>query len=135
MFKSKIHRVTVTHANPDYEGSVSIDRDLMDLADVIENEAVEVWNITRGTRLTTYALSAPGGSGIICLNGAAARLNEPGDLVILATFTELEDVEARQHVPRVVRVDSKNRPLVDSQPEKPGPALPATIAQAPLPRI
>lgn len=124
MFKSKIHRVTVTHADPDYEGSVSIDRDLMELADIITHEAVDVWNITQGTRLTTYAIEAPRGSGIVCLNGAAARLNSPGDLVILATFTEMEDEEARAYVPKVVRVDGANRPLLDARPEIPGPGLP-----------
>lgn len=129
MFKSKIHRVTVTHADPDYEGSVSIDRDLMELADIITHEAVDVWNITRGTRLTTYAIEAPPGSGIICLNGAAARLNTPGDLVILATFTELEDEEARLYVPKVVRVDASNRPFHDTRPEVAGPELPPPVPQ------
>lgn len=124
MFKSKIHRVTVTHADVHYEGSVSIDQDLLELADIIPHEAVEVWNITQGTRLTTYALAAPAGSGIICLNGAAARLNNPGDLVILATFTEMSDAEARVYVPKVVRVDAENRPLKNAYPETPGPALP-----------
>jgi len=121
MLKSKIHRATVTHADPHYEGSVSIDEQLMNLADIIENEAVDVWNITQGQRLTTYALSAPKDSGIICLNGAAALLNRPGDLVILATFIEIEDADARRHHPRIVRVDSNNRPLLDSHAEVPGP--------------
>jgi aspartate 1-decarboxylase len=109
MFKSKIHRATVTHADLDYEGSVSIDEDLMDAADVLDYEAVHVWNITRGTRLMTYALKAERGSGIICINGAAAHLNKPGDLVILATFAEVEAAEARRHVPKVVLVDRQNR--------------------------
>lgn len=126
MFKSKIHRATVTHADVDYEGSVSIDEDLLDLADIIPHEAVDVWNITQGTRLTTYALPAPPGSGVICLNGAAARLNKPGDLVILATFTEMEDAEARTFVPKVVRVDHANRPLLESYLETPGPELPTS---------
>jgi aspartate 1-decarboxylase len=123
IFKSKIHRATVTHADPNYEGSVSIDRDLLKAADIIPFEAVDVWNITRGTRLTTYALEAPSGSGIICLNGAAARLNDPGDLVILATFAEMADDEARRYVPIVV--------LVDTYTETPGPELPS-VAKAPI---
>jgi aspartate 1-decarboxylase len=109
MFKSKIHRATVTHADLDYEGSVSIDGDLMDAAGFLDYEAVHIWNITRGTRLVTYALKAERGSGIICINGAAAHLNKPGDLVILATFAEVEAVEARAHVPKVVLVDRQNR--------------------------
>ena len=130
MFKSKIHRVTVTHADPDYEGSVSIDKDLMELADIIPHEAVDVLNITQGTRLTSYAIEAPRGSGIICLNGAAARLNDPGDLVVIATYTELEDEAARAHVPVVLRVDAANRPLLDMRPEVPGPDLPAPAPHA-----
>ena len=89
-FKSKIDRATVTHADLDYEGSVSIDEDLMDAAGFLEYEAVHVWNITRGTRLQTYAIKGERGSGIICINGAAAHLNRPGDMVILATFAEME---------------------------------------------
>lgn len=126
MFKSKIHRATITQADLHYEGSVTIDQDLLDRADIIPHEAIDVWNVTRGTRLTTYALSGPRGSGVICINGAAAHLNEPGDLVILATFTDMDDAEARRYVPKVVRVDSANRPLPDAQqlPEVPGPGAP-----------
>jgi len=121
MFKSKIHRATVTHADLDYEGSVSIDEDLMDAAGFLDYEAVHIWNITRGTRLMTYALKAERGSGIICINGAAAHLNKPGDLVILATFAEVEAAEAKAHVPKVVLVDRQNRvALVDG--EVAGPA-------------
>jgi aspartate 1-decarboxylase len=124
MFKSKIHRATVTQADLHYEGSVTIDEDLLDLADILPNESIEVWNVTRGTRLTTYALPGARGSGVICINGAAAHLNTPGDLVILATYAEMDDAEARRHVPRVVRVDEKNRPLRTQHPEIPGPAMP-----------
>jgi aspartate 1-decarboxylase len=130
MFKSKIHRATVTHADLHYEGSVTVDQDLLDRAEILEYEAVDIWNVTRGTRLTTYALSGPRGSGVVCINGAAAHLNRPGDLVILATFAEMDDAEARAHVPRVVRVDAQNRPLPAEQqkPELPGPAEPlATV--------
>jgi aspartate 1-decarboxylase len=124
MFKSKIHRATVTHADLHYEGSVSIDEDLLERADILPHEAVDIWNVTRGTRLTTYALPGPRGSGVVCINGAAAHHNRPGDLVILATFAEMDDAEARRHVPTVVRVDRDNRPLADQHPEIPGPAQP-----------
>jgi aspartate 1-decarboxylase len=121
-FKSKIHRATVTHADLDYEGSVSIDADLMDAAGFLEYEAVHVWNITRGTRLQTYAIKGERGSGIICINGAAAHLNRPGDMVILATFAEMEEAEARAHVPQVVLVDAKNRVVAQDVAEVAGPA-------------
>src|SRR5512136_2169085 len=122
MLKSKIHRATVTHADLDYEGSVTIDLDLMEAAGIWEHEAVHVWNITRGTRLQTYALRGERGSGIICINGAAAHLNRPGDMVILATFAELEESEARAHVPSVVLVDAKNRMVAKDVAEIAGPA-------------
>ena len=109
IFKSKIHRATVTHADVAYEGSVTIDRALMDAADILPHEAVHIWNATRGTRLVTYALPGPAGSGAVCVNGAAALLNQPGDVVILATFADMTREEARAHRPRIVRVDAKNR--------------------------
>ena len=121
-FKSKIHRATVTHADLDYEGSVSIDEDLLDAAGIWEYEAVHIWNITRGTRLQTYAIKGPRGSGVICINGAAAHLNRPGDLVILATFAELEEPEARTHEPKVVLVDRQNKIVAKDVVEVPGPA-------------
>ncbi|HEV8247447.1 MAG TPA: aspartate 1-decarboxylase [Polyangiaceae bacterium] len=123
VFKSKIHRVTVTHADLSYEGSVTIDRQLMETADILPYEAVHIWNVTRGTRLMTYALEGPAGSGAVCVNGAAAHLNQPGDLVILATFAEMTREEARVHKPRVVRVDSRNRVVPGDNEEKPGPIL------------
>lgn len=123
MFKSKIHRATVTHADLSYEGSVTVDSDLLDAADILPYEAVHIWNVTRGTRLVTYALRGPKGSGAICVNGAAAHLNQPGDLVILATYADMTREEAREHVPTVVRVDAKNRILADAGPELPGPVL------------
>ena len=109
LFKSKIHRATVTDADLHYEGSVTIDRDLMRAADILPYEKVAVWNVTRGTRLETYALWGEAGSGVICLNGAAAHLNQPGDLVILATFAEVEEDEARSWKPTIVFVDEHNR--------------------------
>jgi aspartate 1-decarboxylase len=122
LFKSKIHRATVTHADLDYEGSVTIDEDLMDASDICEYEAVHVWNITRGTRLQTYAIRGERGSGVICINGAAAHLNRPGDLVIIATFADMDEAEARKHEPKVVLVDAKNRIAAKGVTEVAGPA-------------
>lgn len=121
-FKSKIHRATVTQADLDYEGSVSIDEDLLDAAGIWEFEAVHVWNITRGTRLQTYAIKGARGSGVVCINGAAAHLNQPGDLVILSTFAELEEAEARAFKPTVVLVDRQNRIVGRDVVEVAGPA-------------
>jgi aspartate 1-decarboxylase len=123
IFKSKIHRATITHADVEYEGSVTIDGDLLDAARIVPYEAVHIWNVTRGSRLTTYALPGPRGSGVVCVNGAAAHLNHPGDLAILATFADMTPEEARAHVPRVVRVDGRNRILDDDHTEQPGPVL------------
>jgi aspartate 1-decarboxylase len=123
MFKSKIHRATVTHADLEYEGSVTIDQDLLDASGILPFEAIHIWNVTRGSRLMTYVLSGPRGSGCICVNGAAAHLNQPGDLVILATYADMEADEARRFVPTVVRVDAKNRIVDDHSPELPGPVL------------
>jgi aspartate 1-decarboxylase len=123
VFKSKIHRATVTHADLEYEGSVTVDSDLLDAAEILPYEAVHIWNVTRGTRLMTYALAGPRGSGAICINGAAAHLNKPGDLVILATFAEMEREEARSYRPVVVRVDAQNRKTADDSEELPGPVL------------
>jgi aspartate 1-decarboxylase len=121
-FKSKIHRATVTHADLEYEGSVSIDEDLMEAAGIWEYEAIHVWNVTRGTRLQTYAIKGVRGSGIVCVNGAAAHLNRPGDVVILATFAELEDSEALTFKPAVVLVDGQNRIVARDAVELAGPA-------------
>ncbi|RYZ02482.1 MAG: aspartate 1-decarboxylase [Myxococcales bacterium] len=123
VFKSKIHRATVTHADLEYEGSVTVDSDLLDAAEILPYEAVHIWNVTRGSRLMTYALPGPRGSGAICVNGAAAHLNKPGDLVILATFAEMEREEARSYRPVVVRVDAQNRKTADDSEELPGPVL------------
>ena len=120
-FKSKIHRATVTQADLDYEGSVTIDEDLMDAAGIWNYEAVHIWNITRGTRLQTYAIKGQRGSGVICINGAAAHLMKPNDMVILATFAELEESEARTFVPKVVLVDRQNKIVVKDAVEIAGP--------------
>jgi aspartate 1-decarboxylase len=107
--KSKIHRATVTEANLDYEGSVTIDADLMEAANIAEFEQVHVYDITNGNRIITYAIVGPAGSGTICINGAAAHKVHPGDLVILATYALFSEDEARQLQPRIVQVDTKNR--------------------------
>jgi aspartate 1-decarboxylase len=120
MFKSKIHRATVTQADLDYEGSVTIDANLLEAADILPNERVDVWNVTRGTRLSTYAMLGEAGSGVICINGAAAHLVKPGDLVIIATFADMDEAEARSHKPKVVLVDEKNR-IKAIDDEVPGP--------------
>ena len=109
MLKSKIHRATVTHADVNYEGSLTLDADLLEAADILPFEEVHVWNVTRGTRLRTYAMVGERGSGVVCVNGAAAHLAQPGDLVIVATFAEMDDTGARSHRPRVVLVDGRNR--------------------------
>jgi len=121
MFKSKIHRATVTHADLDYEGSVTIDSELMRAADILPYERVNVWNVTRGSRIETYALEGPSGSGVVCVNGAAAHQNRPGDLVIIATFAEYDADELARHTPKVVLVDSKNRIVCPAYTETPGP--------------
>jgi len=112
MMKSKIHRATVTDANLHYRGSVTIDPLLMEAADILENEQVDVLDITNGNRLTTYAIPGAPGRGEICLNGAAAHLISKGDLVILVTYADYDEVEAREHRPRLVFVDDANRQLV-----------------------
>lgn len=108
LFKSKIHRAIVTHADLEYEGSMTISGDLMDAANILEHEMIHVWNVTRGTRLTTYALRADEHSKIICMNGAAAHLAKPGDRVIIATFAEVPAEEAKDWEPTVVLVDDDN---------------------------
>lgn len=108
MFKSKIHRATVTHADLDYEGSVTIDADLLEAADLMEHEHVHIWNITRGTRIETYTLRGESGSGVICINGAAAHQNRPGDLVIIASFAVYDEAELADYSPAVVLVDRQN---------------------------
>ena len=109
MMKSKIHRATVTQADLHYVGSVTIDADLLDAADLVEGEQVAIVDITNGARLETYVIPAPRGSGIIGINGAAARLVHAGDLVIIISYAMFEDAEARSLTPRIVHVDEKNR--------------------------
>jgi aspartate 1-decarboxylase len=108
-FKSKIHRATVTEADLNYEGSITIDADLMDAADILPHEQVQILNVNNGARFDTYALRGPRGSGVICLNGPAARLAHVGDTVIILTYADMEREELLRHVPTVVFVDEKNR--------------------------
>ena len=110
MMKSKIHRATVTEANLNYVGSITIDEDLMEAADLWENEKVQVVNINNGARLETYVIPGPRGSGVICLNGAAARHAQPGDKVIIISYALMTEEEARAHRPRIVLMDDANRP-------------------------
>ncbi|MEV4507557.1 aspartate 1-decarboxylase [Dactylosporangium sp. NPDC049525] len=109
MLKSKIHRATVTQADLHYVGSVTVDEDLMDAADLLAGEQVAIVDITNGARLETYVIAGPRGSGVIGINGAAAHLVHPGDLVILISYAQLDDAAARTYQPRIVHVDGANR--------------------------
>ncbi len=109
MLKSKLHRATVTHANPDYEGSCAIDRDLLNAANIIPFEQLHVYNVSNGERFTTYAIEAPRGSGIIGMNGAAAHKAGVGDLVILCTYAGMSKAEAACFQPTLVYLDANNR--------------------------
>jgi aspartate 1-decarboxylase len=121
MLRAKIHRATVTQANVDYEGSITLDRRLMEATDLLPNEAVWVWNVTNGNRFETYAVEGPADSGVVCVNGAAAHLVRPGDLVIVAAYSWLPEEKARTHQPLVVFVDDQNR-IRARRAEVPGPA-------------
>ncbi len=109
MLKSKIHRARVTECNVDYEGSITIDKDLMEAADLLPYERVDVLNINNGARFSTYVIEGERGSGTICLNGAAARLVAKGDIVIVLSYHEVTEVEAATLAPRLVYVDAANR--------------------------
>ena len=109
VLRSKIHRATVTQADLDYVGSISIDEGLMEVAGIAEWEKIVLLDITNGSRLETYAIKAPRGTGEICINGAAAHLVNPGDLVILLTYQGIEEGEIENHEPRIVHVDEQNK--------------------------
>jgi aspartate 1-decarboxylase len=109
MLKSKIHRATLTGTDLDYEGSIAIDRDLLQAADILPGEQVHVLNLNNGERLITYAIEAPAGTGTVLLNGPAARLGLVGDLVVVITYCSVAETEARSLRPTVVLVDAKNR--------------------------
>jgi aspartate 1-decarboxylase len=111
MMKSKIHRATVTEANLNYVGSITIDENLMEAADLLENEKVQIVDNNNGSRLETYVIPGPRGSGVICLNGAAARLVQPGDTVIIISYAMLSSEELADHKPTVVFVDADNQPV------------------------
>ncbi|MBQ1121624.1 aspartate 1-decarboxylase [Streptomyces smyrnaeus] len=134
MFKSKIHRATVTQADLHYVGSVTIDADLLDAADLLPGELVHIVDITNGARLETYVIEGERGSGVLGINGAAAHLVHPGDLVIVISYAQVDDAEARAMRPRVVHVDADNRivalgadasePTLGSDAERPPYAVP-----------
>ena len=111
LLKGKIHRAVVTQCDLDYEGSISVDSTLMERAGLLDHEQVDVLNINNGQRFTTYVIPAPAGSGMIGVNGAAARLAQKGDLVIIVAYARMSDSDARQWQPRVVLVDAHNKPL------------------------
>ena len=122
MMKSKIHRATVTQADLHYVGSVTLDAALMEAADLLEGEQVAIVDITNGARIETYVIPAPRGSGVIGINGAAAHLVHPGDLVIIMSYAVLSDAEARTLKPTVVHVDGQNRVVkIGNDPAEPVP--------------
>ncbi|MNC26817.1 Aspartate 1-decarboxylase precursor [compost metagenome] len=118
MMKAKLHRATVTEANLNYVGSITIDEDLMDLVDLLPNEKVQIVNNNNGARLETYTIPGPRGSGVICLNGAAARLVHPGDIVIIISYAMMTEEEARTLKPKIAVLDQANKPvnMLESEP-------------------
>lgn len=117
MMKSKLHRATVTEANLNYVGSITIDENLMDAADLLENEKVQIVNNNNGARLETYVIKGPRDSGVICLNGAAARLVQPGDQVIIISYSLMTEEQARSYHPTVVILDEANKPVQSMKQE------------------
>jgi aspartate 1-decarboxylase len=133
MFKSKIHRATVTQADLHYVGSVTIDEDLMEAADLLPGEQVAIVDITNGARLETYVISGQRGSGVIGINGAAAHLVHPGDLVILISYAQMDDATARSYLPKVVHVDADNRILsLGADPAEAVPGMVGEVARGDL---
>ncbi|RZU50939.1 L-aspartate 1-decarboxylase [Krasilnikovia cinnamomea] len=129
MLKSKIHRATVTQADLHYVGSVTIDRDLLEKADIRPGEQVAIVDITNGARLETYAIEGAAGSGVIGINGAAAHLVHPGDLVIIISYAVVDESELHQLVPRIVHVDADNRAIeIGSDPGEAAPGVILTTA-------
>lgn len=109
MLKSKIHRATLTECNLEYEGSIAIDSNLLKAADILPGELVHVLNVNNGSRLVTYAIEAPAGSGTVMLNGPAAREGYKGDVLVIITYAEYDEAELADRVPNVVKVDAQNR--------------------------
>ncbi|MGW7291684.1 aspartate 1-decarboxylase [Streptomyces xiamenensis] len=135
MFKSKIHRATVTQADLHYVGSVTVDAELMEAADLLAGELVHIVDITNGSRLETYVIEGERGSGVIGINGAAAHLVRPGDLVILISYAQVDDAEARSLRPRVVHVDADNRVVsLGADPSEPVPGGDAVRGPLAVPR-
>jgi aspartate 1-decarboxylase len=128
MLKSKIHRATVTQADLHYVGSVTVDADLLDAADLLPGEQVAVVDVTNGARLETYVIPGERGTGVVGINGAAAHLVHPGDLVILISYAQLDDAAARAWRPRIVHVDAGNR-IVDlgADPAAVVPGMPGDL--------
>ncbi|MCE2929300.1 MAG: aspartate 1-decarboxylase [Candidatus Caenarcaniphilales bacterium] len=120
LLNSKIHRATVTQADLNYVGSITVDRDLMDAVGLMENEQVHVLDINNGNRLTTYVIEGERGSGIIAINGAAAHLVHVGDLVIICSYAQLDESELKSHRPQIVLVDAENRVVKRLERELPG---------------
>jgi len=121
MLKGKIHRAVVTQADLNYVGSLTVDASLLEAADILPFEEIHVWNVTRGSRLVTYAMAGEPGSGVICVNGAGAHLVQPGDIVIVAAFVALKRKQARKHKPKIVLLDEKNRiktPISDASQKR-----------------
>ncbi len=116
MLKSKIHRARITHADLNYEGSITLSPTLLEAADILPHEAVHIWNITAGTRFETYTIEGKPNSSAVCVNGAAARLVSPGDLIIIASFIQLEEIACRAFKPSVVFVDENNQ-IREMRPE------------------
>ncbi|GAA1661532.1 aspartate 1-decarboxylase [Glycomyces endophyticus] len=133
MFKSKIHRATVTQADLHYVGSVTVDADLLDAADILDGEQVAIVDITNGSRLETYTIAGERGTGVIGINGAAARLVAPGDLVILISYAQMEDAEARAYSPTVVHVNERNEIIeVNADKARPAPGTAGQVVASPL---
>ncbi|MFI1938776.1 aspartate 1-decarboxylase [Streptomyces purpureus] len=130
MFKSKIHRATVTQADLHYVGSVTVDAELMEAADLLPGELVHIVDIDNGSRLETYVIEGERGSGVIGINGAAAHLVHPGDLVILISYAQVDDAEARAMVPKVVHVDAENK-IVELGSDASQPVPGSDTARAP----
>ncbi|MCI3927944.1 aspartate 1-decarboxylase [Streptomyces sp. AN091965] len=127
LFKSKVHRATVTQADLHYVGSLTLDRDLMDAADLLPGEKVDIVDINNGSRLSTYLIEGPRGTGVVGINGAAARLISPGDLVIVIAYAHVPDEDAARFAPKVVHVDQDNRiRALGSDPAEPPPGSDTT---------
>lgn len=131
MMKSKIHRCTVTDADLTYEGSITVDSLLMEAADFLPHEQVHVWNINNGERFQTYVIPGPPSSGVMCVNGSAARKVQRGDLLIIATFAGMSDEEARNLVPKVVYVDGANKMRRGENPHGASAVRPRALRSAP----